>query len=131
TGFGKRHLLDQLPDMARAGLLDHTRDGRTHRFRARAEFLAAMEPIPARWVDWTSYIATLLELEDAMRILEANPTTAGAMDASRRISDHPDVVPVRFAPLGSPETLPDRLRDWLLTNARHVAAIDSHAANRR
>ncbi len=124
TSFGARHLLDQLPDMSRAGLLDHARQGRAHRYRARPNTLAMLTPIPTRWIDWPTHVAVLRQLEASMRVLESNPTAAGAMDAARLVPTNPDVIPESFTPHGDPETLPGRLNDWLIASAKQVTSIE-------
>jgi hypothetical protein len=125
TGFHGRNLLDHLPDMARAGMLDHERNGRSHRFRARSEIAHLLTPVPAVWLDWSAHITMLLELEAAYDHLCEHQHAAGAMDALRLVTYRSDVVPERFEPHGDPSTLAARLEAWLLASARNIGSLES------
>lgn len=96
TDYGKRHLLDSLPDMALVGVLDHRRTGRTHEFRVAEGVLRELDPVPRSWLAWTPRMAAALALEEAVERVSNEQTLSAVMMSQRELTPHVHELRTKF-----------------------------------
>lgn len=122
TAFGKRFLLDCLPDMAAAGLIMHEREGRLHAFAADPALIKGVASIPTVWDVWPRRLSLLASIESALRELKHERTITNVMAQARLLATTAPLV-VPFDPHADPDLLPQEFEDWCLRATKLLVDI--------
>ena len=123
TSYGKRFLLDSLPDMASAGLILHAREGRSHRFAANPNFARVINPVPTIWGDWPRKLALFTAIEHALNNLASSPTITTTLAEARALKEFTGPF-AAYEPPSDPDKAVPQFELWCTNAARFIVDVE-------